>query len=155
MQIDIGLTDAQRKSIAQGLSKFLADSYTLYIKTHGFHWNVTGEHFNSLHAMFESQYMDLAGAVDEIAERIRTLGHKAPGSYTEFSELTVIKEERSAPEAKEMIQQLMRGHEQCTATARSIMDVADKAKDQPTVDLLTRRMEHHEKTAWMLRSLIS
>ena len=155
MKIEIGLSDEQRSEIASGLSRLLADTYTLYVKTHSFHWNVTGEHFNSLHEMFEKQYMDLANAVDEIAERIRALDHRAPGSYAEFSELTCLKEERGAPAAKEMITQLTRGHEKVAATGRSILDSAEKASDQPTIDLLTRRMEKHEKTAWMLRSLLA
>lgn len=155
MKIEIGLNDEQRSAIAQGLSKLLADTYTLYIKTHNFHWNVTGEHFNSLHKMFEDQYLELADAVDDIAERIRALGHRAPGSYAEFAELTTLKEERGAPPAEEMIKQLTRGHEKVTATAREVLPVADAANDQPTIDLLTRRMLTHEKTAWMLRSLTS
>jgi starvation-inducible DNA-binding protein len=154
MKIEIGLSTEQRQELAKGLSILLADSYTLYIKTQNFHWNVVGPHFNSLHAMFERHYLELANAVDEIAERIRALGHRAPGSYGEFSELTTLKEERGAPPAEEMIKQLTHGHEQVVATARKILPVADTANDQPTVDLLTRRMEEHEKTAWMLRSLI-
>lgn len=153
MKIEIGLTDDQRSAIAKELSKLLADTYTLYIKTHNFHWNVTGEHFNSLHKMFEGQYLGLAEAVDEIAERIRALGHRAPGSYAEFSELTSLQEEREAPAANEMIRQLTRGHEKVTATARDILAIANEANDQPTIDLLTRRMLSHEKKAWMLRSL--
>ncbi len=154
MKIQIGLSEEQRSDIATGLSHLLADTYTLYIKTHGFHWNVTGEHFNSLHEMFENQYLDLADAVDEIAERIRALGHRAPGSYAEFSELTCLEEERGAPAANEMVAQLTRGHEKVAATARKVVEKAEGASDQPTLDLLTRRMEKHEKTAWMLRSLL-
>ncbi len=155
MKIEIGLDDTQRKEIADGLAKLLADTYTLYIKTQSFHWNVTGEHFISLHKLFEDHYTSLQGAVDEIAERIRALGHKAPGSYAEFTSLTTLVEETGAPKDMEMVKQLVRGNEKVTATARSILDVADAANDQPTIDLLTRRMETHEKAAWMLRSLVS
>lgn len=154
MVIDIGISEEQRKKIADGLAHLLADTYTLYIKTHNFHWNVTGPMFNSLHLMFEKQYMELANAVDEIAERVRALGFPAPASYQQFSALTVIKEETGVPVAKEMIKQLVQGQESVVRTARGILPVADDANDQPTVDLLTRRMEAHEKTAWMLRSLL-
>lgn len=154
MAINIGISDQQRKQLADGLSHLLADTYTLYIKTHNFHWNVTGPMFQSLHLMFETQYMELAGAVDEIAERIRALGFPAPGSYQQFSQLTSVKEETGVPDAKNMIQQLVEGQETVVRTARGVLKTADEANDQPTVDLLTRRMEFHEKTAWMLRSLL-
>jgi starvation-inducible DNA-binding protein len=154
MAINIGISEQHRKQLADGLSHLLADTYTLYIKTHNFHWNVTGPMFQSLHIMFETQYMELAGAVDEIAERIRALGFPAPGSYQQFSQLTIIKEETNVPDAKSMIKQLVEGQEAVVRTARGVLKTADEANDQPTVDLLTRRMESHEKTAWMLRSLL-
>lgn len=154
MVIDIGISPEQRKKIADGLAHLLADTYTLYIKTHNFHWNVTGPMFNSLHLMFEKQYMELANAVDEIAERVRALGFPAPASYQQFAALTIIKEETGVPAAKDMIQQLVEGQEAVVRTARGILPIADDANDQPTLDLLTRRMEAHEKTAWMLRSLL-
>lgn len=153
--IDIGISEANRKQIAEGLAKLLADSYTLYLKTHNFHWNVTGPMFNTLHLMFEGQYTELAEAVDLIAERIRALGHHAPGSYWEFSKLASIKEAQGAvPNAKEMIRQLVEGHEAVVKTARGFFEVAGDAKDEATADLLTQRMQLHEKTAWMLRSLL-
>jgi starvation-inducible DNA-binding protein len=154
MQVNIGISDAHRKQIADGLSGLLADTYTLYVKTHNFHWNVTGPMFQALHLMFEGQYQELATAVDEIAERIRALGLPAPGSYKQFSQLTCIPEETGVPDANHMIRQLLEGHEAVTRTARNVLPVADDANDQPTIDLLTRRMETHEKTAWMLRSLL-
>ena len=155
MKIDIGINEKQRKAIALGLSHFLADSYTLYLKTHNYHWNVTGPHFASLHVMFEGQYTELALAVDEIAERIRALGIKAPGSYKEFSKLTKINEADSKDiTAKEMVQDLVKGHEAVVKTAREVFSLAEDANDQPTVDLLTRRMDLHEKSAWMLRSFL-
>lgn len=154
MAIENGLTEAQRREIATGLCHFLADSYTLYIMTHGFHWNVTGEHFNSLHKMFEGQYMDLAEAVDEIAERIRALGFRAPGSYSEFAKLTSLQEEVNDIAAMDMVQKLAKAHEKCVATARKVAPIAEQAHDLPSADLLTRRMDTHEKTAWMLRSLL-
>jgi starvation-inducible DNA-binding protein len=150
--IDIGISEEMRKEIAHGLSRLLADSYTLYLKTHNFHWNVTGPLFNSLHLMFETQYNELALAVDEIAERIRALGFPAPGSYVQFKELTSIREETEVPSAEEMIQQLVHDHETVVRTARSVFPIVEQNHDQPTADLLTRRMEIHEKTAWMLRS---
>jgi len=137
------------------LAKLLADTYTLYLKTHNFHWNVTGPMFNSLHLMFETQYTELATAVDEIAERIRALGVKAPGSYAQFAELTSIKEETGMPEAQEMIAQLVKDQETVARTARAVLPLADAAGDEPTADLVTQRLQIHEKTAWMLRSLIS
>jgi starvation-inducible DNA-binding protein len=153
-KIDIGISDADRKTIAEGLSRVLADTSTLYLKTHNFHWNVTGPHFNTLHTMFEGQYTELAAAVDEIAERIRALGHPAPGSYADYGRLTSIKEAEGIPAAKEMIAQLVEGQEAVVRTAREAFPAADKAGDEPTTDLLTQRMQIHEKTAWMLRSML-
>ena len=153
-KIDIGLTDQQRQEIANGLSKLLADSYTLYLKTHNFHWNVTGPMFQTLHLMFEAQYGELALAVDTIAERIRALGHPAPASYAQYSKLTSIKEETGTPPAVDMIRQLVEGQEQVIRTARGLIGACNQADDAPTVDLLTQRMEVHEKNAWMLRSLL-
>lgn len=154
MTINIGISEQHRKQIAEGLSHLLADSYTLYLKTHNFHWNVIGPMFQTLHLLFETQYTELALAVDEVAERIRALGFPAPGSYQQFSQLTVIKEETTVPDARTMIKQLVEGQEAVTRTARGIFKVVDEAHDQPTADLLTRRMEVHEKNAWMLRSLL-
>lgn len=154
MNIDIGINEKDRKEIVHGLSKLLADSYTLYLKTHNFHWNVTGPMFQTLHLMFEAHYTELAIAVDVIAERIRALGFPAPGSYREFAKLTEIKEETEIPSAKKMISLLVDGHETVARTARSIFPLVDKASDEPTADLLTQRMQIHEKTAWMLRSLL-
>jgi starvation-inducible DNA-binding protein len=154
MQIDIGIPDKDRTAIAKGLSKLLADSYTLYLKTHNYHWNVTGPMFNTLHLMFEQQYTELATAVDLIAERIRALGHTAPGSYKAYASLTSIKEEEGVPDAKEMIKQLVLGQEAVTRTARELFPTVDAASDEPTADLLTQRMQVHEKNAWMLRSLL-
>lgn len=152
--IDIGIPESQREEIATGLSRLLADTYTLYLKTHNYHWNVTGPMFTTLHTMFEGQYQELALAVDEIAERIRTLGIFAPGSYSRFQELTRIDEETRVPSAQEMIQQLVLGQETVVRTAREIFPVIEAAHDEPTADLLTNRMQTHEKTAWMLRSLL-
>ena len=154
MKIDIGIESAQREAIAQGLSRVLADSYSLYLKTHYFHWNVTGPMFQTLHLMFETQYTELALAVDLVAERIRTLGYAAPGTYKAFAKLATIKEEEGVPAAIQMIKNLVKGHEQVAKTARSILPVVDKASDEPTADLLTQRLQLHEKTAWMLRSLL-
>ena len=154
MEIDIGIPAKSRSEIATGLSRLLADSYTLYLKTHNYHWNVTGPLFNTLHTMFEQQYTELATAVDEIAERIRALGHPAPGSYRAFSSLTKIEEEASVPSAEEMIRQLVIGQETVVRTAREIFPLAEKAIDEPTADLLTQRMQLHEKNAWMLRSML-
>jgi starvation-inducible DNA-binding protein len=152
--MDTGLSEEDRKAIAEGLSRLLADSYTLYLKTHNFHWNVTGPLFNTLHLMFEEQYTELAASVDEIAERIRALGVFAPGSYTQYLTLTSIKEATDVPSAKEMIAQLVEGQEAVVKTARSVFPHANKAGDEPTADLLTQRMQIHEKTAWMLRSML-
>ena len=154
MQIDIGISDELRQEIVECLSPLLADTYTLYLKTHNFHWNVTGPLFNTLHLMFETQYTELALAVDLIAERIRALGLPAPGSYAQFAKLTSIREETGVPAAEEMIRQLVKDQEAVVRTARSIFPVVEKANDQPTADLLTQRMQVHEKTAWMLRSLL-
>ncbi len=154
MAIDIGIPAEQRKDIAAGLSRLLADSYTLYLKTHNYHWNVTGPLFNTLHLMFEQQYTELATAVDEIAERIRALGHPAPGSYRAFGSLTKIKEEDAVPSAEEMIRQLVIGQETVARTAREVFPIAEEAHDEPTADLLTQRMQLHEKNAWMLRSML-
>lgn len=155
MKIDIGISDKDRKAIAKGLSKLLADSYTLYLKTHNYHWNVTGPMFNTLHLMFEQQYTELALAVDLIAERIRALGEPAPGSYKAFAGLTSIKEETRVPDAEEMIRQLVIGQETVVRTARDVFKVVDKAADEPSADLLTQRMQIHEKNAWMLRSMLN
>ncbi len=152
--IDIGISEADRKQIAEGLSRLLADSYTLYLKTHNFHWNVTGPMFNTLHLMFEGQYTELAAAVDLIAERIRALGFPAPGSYKEYSRLSSIEEAEGVPSANEMVTQLVKGQEAVVKTARSVWPVVERANDEPTADLLTQRMQVHEKTAWMLRSLL-
>jgi starvation-inducible DNA-binding protein len=154
MKIDIGIDEKQREKIASGLSRLLADSYTLYLKTHNFHWNVKGPMFNTLHLMFETQYNELALAVDLIAERIRALDVQAPGSYREFAKLTQIKESEGSPDANEMIRQLVEGQETVVRTARSVFPDADAANDEPTADLLTQRMQVHEKNAWMLRSLL-
>ena len=152
--IDNGLTEAQRKAIAKGLSELLADTYTLYLKTHNFHWNVTGPQFSTLHTMFMTQYTEAWQATDLIAERIRALGYPAPGSYSQFAKLASIKEETGVPKANDMIRQLVEGQEAVTRTARRVFPIAEKAGDQPTCDLLTQRMQLHEKTAWMLRSLL-
>jgi starvation-inducible DNA-binding protein len=154
MNIDIGIEANKRQKIASGLSRVLADSYTLYLKTHNFHWNVTGPMFQTLHLMFETQYNELALAVDLVAERIRALGVSAPGTYKKFSDLSAIKEEDGVPKAQDMIRLLVEGHETVARTARQVFKVAESASDQPTCDLLTQRMQVHEKTAWMLRSLL-
>ncbi len=154
VNIEIGLSEKDRKAIAKGLGKLLAESYTLLIKTHYFHWNVTGPMFNTLHLMFEAQYTELFTAVDEIAERIRALGEFAPGSYKAFSELSSIEEANSVPPAEKMIKQLIKGQETIARTARELFPLVDKASDEPTADLLTQRMQVHEKAAWMLRSLL-
>jgi starvation-inducible DNA-binding protein len=155
MDIDIGISKKDRKAIADGLAKLLADTYTLYLKTHNFHWNVEGPMFNTLHLMFEQQYNELALAVDAIAERIRALGHPAPGSYAAYAKLSSIKEETGVPKAEDMIRQLVEGQEAVARTARAVFPAAEKAGDEPTADLLTQRLQIHEKTAWMLRSLLS
>jgi len=152
--IDIGIVPGQRAAIAEGLSRVLADSYTLYLKTHNYHWNVTGPMFNTLHLMFEQQYSELALAVDQIAERIRALGHRAPGSYREYAALTVIPEDADVVDAETMIRRLLEGQEALVRTAREVFPLADAAHDEPTADLLTQRMQVHEKNAWMLRSLL-
>src|SRR5262245_27582750 len=154
MAIDIGIKSQDRKAIAEGLSRLLADTYTLYLKTHNFHWNVTGPMFQTLHLMFETQYNELALAVDLIAERIRALGVFAPGTYRAFSSLSAIREEESIPKAEDMIRLLVAGHETTARTAREVFKIAEAASDQPTCDLLTQRLQIHEKTAWMLRSLL-
>lgn len=153
-KMDIGISDVNRKEVAQGLSKLLADTYTLYLKTHNFHWNVEGPMFQTLHVMFMGQYTEMWNALDIIAERIRALGHYAPGTYSEFVKLTSIKESKAVPKANKMIEELIQGHEAVIKTARSIFDAAEKAKDQTTMDVLTQRLDIHEKTAWMLRSLL-
>ena len=155
MELNTGISKAHRETIAAGLSRLLADSYTLYLKTHNYHWNVTGPQFNTLHQMFEGQYAELAIAVDEIAERIRALGIKAPGSYSRFAELTAIEEGEGSESAEEMIRQLAVGQETIVRTARAVFPDADAANDEPTADLLTQRMQLHEKNAWMLRSMLA
>ncbi len=152
--IDIGIGAAQREKIAKGLSALLADSYTLYLMTHNFHWNVTGPQFNSLHAMFMAQYTEQWTALDQIAERIRALGHPAPGTYKEFVKLASIKEIEGVPRANDMIRHLVAAQEATARTARQLFPVVDAAHDQPTADMLTQRLDVHEKTAWMLRSLL-
>lgn len=154
MKVDIGISEKDRNEIASRLSNLLADSYTLYLKTHNYHWNVTGPQFNTLHAMFETQYTELAAAVDEIAERIRALGVTAPGSYREFAELTSIEEGSGKESAEDMIRELVKGQEAIVRTARQAFPAADAAHDEPTADLLTQRMQVHEKNAWMLRSML-
>ena len=155
MELNTGIPEQDREKIAGGLSTLLADSYTLYLKTHNYHWNVRGPLFNTLHQMFEEQYTELAAAVDEIAERIRALGVTAPGSYTEFGELTSIEEGNGGESAEEMIRQLVIGQETVVRTAREAFPAADAANDEPTADLLTQRMQIHEKNAWMLRSMLA
>ena len=153
--IDIGIGDKDRAAIAAGLSKLLADTYTLYLTTHNFHWNVTGPMFNTLHAMFMAQYTELWNAVDPIAERIRSLGHAAPGSYAQFGRLASVPDAPAVPpKALEMVRILVAGHEAVARTARGLFPRVGKADDQPTADLLTQRLDVHEKTAWMLRSLL-
>lgn len=153
--INIGINEKDRAAIAAGLSKLLADTYTLYLTTHNFHWNVTGPMFNTLHVMFMTQYTELWNAVDPIAERIRSLGHPAPGSYAQFSKLSSIKDAPTKPpKALEMVSILVEGHEAVARTAREMFPLADKAGDEPTADLLTQRLTVHEQTAWMLRSLL-
>ncbi len=152
--MDIGITGKDRKNIAEGLSKLLADTYTLYLKTHYFHWNVTGPMFNTLHLMFETQYNELALAVDIIAERIRALDVYAPGTYKQFAKLTSIKETDEVPKAMDMVKELVEGHEAVCRTARTVFPIVDKANDEASADILTQRLQLHEKTAWMLRSLL-
>ena len=152
--VNIGIEENDRQNIAEGLSRLLADTYTLYLKTHYFHWNVTGPLFNSLHLMFEQQYTELALAVDSIAERIRTLGYPAPGSYSEYAELSSIEETREVPVAEKMVRLLVEGNESVVRTARFVFPIAENANDESTADLLTQRMSLHEKNAWMLRSML-
>lgn len=154
MNIDIGISQAHREDIAKGLSHLLADTYTLYLKTHNFHWNVTGPMFQTLHLMFETQYTELALAVDLIAERIRSLGFPAPGTYKQYAAMSSIKEEEGIPKAQEMIKLLVEGQESVVRTARSLYPSVEAASDEATADLLTQRIQLHEKTAWMLRSLL-
>ena len=153
--IDIGIKPKSRKQIAEGLSRLLADTYSLYLKTHAFHWNVEGPMFNTLHQMFMVQYTELWNALDAIAERIRSLGFPAPGTYTELGRLTSIEESPGQPEAMKMVELLVRGHEAVARTARAVFPAAEEASDEATADLLTQRLQVHEKTAWMLRSLLS
>lgn len=152
--IDIGIPEADRKKLAEGLSRVLADSYTLYLKTHNFHWNVTGPMFQPLHEMFEKQYLELADAVDEIAERIRALGFPAPASYKEFQRLSSVAESVGVLGAQDMIRQLVEGQESIVRTARTILPAVESVRDEATLELLTKRMQVHEKTAWMLRSFL-
>jgi starvation-inducible DNA-binding protein len=153
--INIGIDEKARKQVCKGLSKLLADSYLLYLKTQNYHWNVTGKMFQSLHTLFEEQYTDLAEAVDEIAERIRALGEFAPGSFSAFSKVTSIKEENGLPTAEEMVHNLVVGNEAVVSTAREIINLCDEAEDDVTADLMVERMQIHEKYAWMLRSMIA
>jgi len=153
-RMDIGIAEADRRAIAEGLARLLADTYTLYLKTHNYHWNVTGPMFNTLHAMFMGQYTEMATAVDDIAERIRALGFPAPGSYRDFSRLSSIGEETDEPDATQMIRRLVKGQEQVVRTAREAFPAAEAAGDEATADLLTQRLQLHEKNAWMLRSLL-
>jgi starvation-inducible DNA-binding protein len=154
MEINVGIDEKDRKEIAEGLSRLLADTYSLYLKTHNFHWNVKGPMFQTLHLMFEVQYNELALAVDLVAERIRALGFPAPGTYSEYAKLSSIPETPGVPKAEEMIKLLVEGQEAVVRTARSIFPLLDEVRDEPTADLLTQRMQIHEKTAWMLRSLL-
>lgn len=154
-QIDIGIPEEQRRAIAEGLNRVLADTYTLYLKTHNFHWNVEGPLFNTLHLMFETQYNELALAVDQIAERIRALGFRAPGSYREFAALATIQDAEGHPTALQMIGQLAKDQETVVRTARQVFPLVDAAQDEPSADLLTQRMQVHEKTAWMLRAMLA
>ena len=154
MKIDIGISDKDRKEVALGLSKLLADTYSLYLKTHSFHWNVEGPMFQTLHVMFMAHYTEMWNALDVIAERIRALGHYAPNGYSDMAKLTTIKESKSVPKANKMIEEAIQGHEAVIKTTRSIFEAAEKAKDQTTMDVLTQRLDIHEKTAWMLRSLL-
>ena len=152
--IDIGIDAGQRRQIADGLSDVLADTYTLYLKTHAFHWNVEGPMFNTLHQMFMEQYTETWNAIDLIAERIRSLGHYAPGTYKEYLGLSTIQETPGVPKAQQMVKLLIAGQEAVVKTARQVIPLADQANDEPTLDLLTQRMQVHEKNAWMLRSLL-
>ena len=154
MDINIGIKQADREQIVAGLHVLLVNSYTLYLKTHNYHWDMTGPMFNTLHLMFEQQYTELAAAVDQIAERIRALGAFAPGSYTEYARLTSIPEDETVPDAETMIKNLVAGQETLARQARYVMATVGESRDEPTADLLTQRMQVHEKNAWMLRSLI-
>jgi starvation-inducible DNA-binding protein len=154
VKVEIGIETKDREAIASGLSRLLADTYTLYLKTHNYHWNVTGPMFQTLHLMFEQQYIELATAVDLVAERIRALGFPAPGTYAAFARLTSIPEEEGVPQATAMIKKLLEGHEAVARTARSAFKPAESAGDQASADLLTQRIQVHEKAAWMLRSLL-
>ena len=154
MDINIGIDAKQRQKISTSLSHVLADTYTLYLKTHNFHWNVTGPMFQTLHLMFEAQYNELALAVDLVAERIRALGHPAPATYKQFQQLSSIKEDDGVPKAQDMIRRLVEGHEAVARVSREAFVAAEEANDQPSCDLLTQRMQIHEKTGWMLRSLL-
>lgn len=154
LPINIGIEEENRAQIAEGLSRLLADTYAVYLKTHNFHWNVTGPMFQTLHLMFETQYTELATAVDLIAERIRALGYPAPGTYSDFARLSSIPETPGVPKANEMIRLLVEGQEAVARTARSVFPIVDQVNDEPTADLLTQRMQLHEKNAWMLRSLL-
>ncbi|QHS10082.1 Dps family protein [Sinimarinibacterium sp. NLF-5-8] len=153
-RIDIGIDQTTRGQIADALSHLLADEYTLYLKTHNFHWNVTGPMFNTLHLMFEQHYLEAATAVDSIAERIRALGFPAPGTYKAYAALSSIEETDGVPEWRDMVVDLVQGHEACVRTARGAFPIVERAADEPSADLLTQRMQVHEKTAWMLRSLL-
>jgi starvation-inducible DNA-binding protein len=154
MDVDIGISKKDRAAIADGLSRVLADTYTLYLKTHNYHWNVTGPMFQTLHLLFETQYNELALAVDLVAERIRALGYPAPGTYSDYARLSTIKEKAGVPKAADMIRDLVAGQEAVVRTARKVFPIVDKASDEPSADLLTQRMQVHEKNAWMLRSLL-
>jgi starvation-inducible DNA-binding protein len=154
LQMNTGISEQDRSKIAEGLSRLLADTYTVYLKTHNFHWNVEGPMFQTLHVLFMEQYTETWNAIDLIAERIRSLGHYAPGTYKEFQKLASIQETEGVPKATRMIELLIEGQEAIVRTARSILPVADQAHDEPTLDLLTQRMQVHEKNAWMLRSLL-
>jgi len=152
--VNIGITEADRATIVEGLSRFLADSYTLYLQTHNFHWNVTGPMFNTLHTMFMTQYTEQWAALDLIAERIRALGFPAPGTYAEYAALSSVNEVTGVPKAMDMVRILVDAQETTARTARSLFPVVEAANDQPTADLITQRLDVHEKTAWMLRSLL-
>lgn len=155
MDIHIGITEDNRKAIAAGLSALLADSYMLYLKTHNYHWNVTGPHFHSLHQMFEEQYTELATAIDDIAERIRALGEFAPGSFKEYAKIAKVTEEEGVPEALDMVRDLLKANEQVISTARAALPACEEGNDEASLDLLTQRLQVHSKTAWMLRSIVS
>lgn len=155
MEVNIGIAETDRKEIAEGLAHLLADTYTLYLKSHGYHWNVTGPMFRTLHLMFEEHYLELRDAADVVAERIRSLGVPAPATYREFTKLSVISDDQDTPDAMEMVRRLTEGHEAVVRTARALVKTAEEAGDVATADLATQRIEVHEKTAWMLRSMAS